>query len=97
MPKKIYMIEAHSVHASYYAVQSDNMPDYDLLKERLQSGTLHELSQEWLGEDIESIVELSEQEFLKHPAINYIDKSDHKKDLIDDLDVEVRYEDNSSI
>lgn len=97
MPKKIFMIEARSVHSTWYAVQSDEMPDYEVLKERLLSGTLHELSQAWLGDTIESITELTEEEFLKHPVINYIKSDEVKKDVIDDLDAEVRYDDPANV
>lgn len=93
MPKKIYMIEARSVHSTWYAVHADEMPNYELLRERLQSGTLHELSQAWLGDTIESVVELTEEDFLKHPVINYIKSDDVKRDAIIDLEAEVRYED----
>lgn len=97
MPKKIFMIESRSVHSTWYAVQADEMPDYEVLKERLLSGTLHELSQEWLGDTIESVTELTEKEFLSHPVISYIKTDDIKKEVIDDFDAEVRYEDNQSI
>lgn len=53
--------------------------------------------QEWLGEDIESITEVTEQEFLQHPVINYIKSDDLKKEVIDDLDAEVRYDDPANI
>lgn len=62
---KIYLITTQSVFTSWYAVQADEMPPYDVLVDHLRKRSIHELKQAWQGETIESIVELTEDTLLK--------------------------------
>lgn len=63
----LYIVECISTHKLYYAIRSEKKKTElnNIIKEKLADGTLENFAQRWAGEKVESVNEVTEEEFIK--------------------------------
>ena len=66
MTKKIYWIKTLSSHYIYYAVEAETKPTVHDILEGISNAVIEEVTQNWRGEIIEGIEEVTPGEYLQH-------------------------------
>lgn len=92
MTKKLYLVEAQSVHRLYYLVASEDIPN-GKVSEAIVEGRLKELGQQWLGEkfcgstEVKHTIEVVRNEFVKLNGEDPV-TDEYLKSFINDLDAD---------
>lgn len=61
----IYWVEAVSTHRIVYAVESKEPPTEAEIHDRVNSGTISDVAQEWQGETVKSITEVDPETYIQ--------------------------------
>lgn len=91
----IFWVETTSTTKIYYAVESDKKPTTSDIMDRINSGTILDIAQNWKGETVEKIQEMTPTEYIKQfnqvvPKDYYDWELEWKFNQITNLNEEIR-------
>ena len=90
----LFWIETSSTHKIFYVVEADKEPSILEIEKQIEHGLVNEAVQQWAGEKVESIREVTPEEYLQlfdkehqgDPFVEWDDKT--KMDQVTSLEVD---------